>query len=96
MFAALNFTDFLPKQVSFVQYSDNAKTEFKLNSYRDKGLSMAALHLIHYQGGNTKTGRCARNFYRSLTPLFSRGFLFLEQESRSSTRTKRRSLWKTG
>lgn len=46
----------LPKQVSFVQYSDSAKTEFKLSSYQDKGVAMAALPLIRYQGGNTKTG----------------------------------------
>lgn len=64
---------FLPKQVSFVQYSDNAKTEFKLNSYRDKGVAMAALHLIRYQGGNTKTGGLAGGCDQSLTSarLFS-------------------------
>eukprot|EP00064_Thunnus_orientalis_P008889 superscaffoldBa00001090_g8912 len=43
-------------QVSFVQYSDDAKTEFKLNAYQDKGIAMAALHHIRYRGGNTKTG----------------------------------------
>lgn len=43
-------------QVSFVQYSDNAKTEFKLNAYQDKGIAMAALPYIRYRGGNTKTG----------------------------------------
>lgn len=43
-------------QVSFVQYSDEAKTEFKLNTYQDKGVAMSALHYIHYRGGNTKTG----------------------------------------
>lgn len=57
----------LPKQVSFVQYSDNAKTEFKLNSYRDKGVAMAALHHIRYQGGNTKTGWLASGSEPSLT-----------------------------
>ncbi|XP_029705380.1 collagen alpha-1(XII) chain isoform X1 [Takifugu rubripes] len=50
-------------QVSFVQYSDDAKTEFKLNSYRDKGVAMAALHLIRYQGGNTKTGMALKHTY---------------------------------
>lgn len=39
-----------------MQYSDQAKTEFKLNSYRDKGVAMAGLHHIRYRGGNTKTG----------------------------------------
>ncbi|XP_052327166.1 collagen alpha-1(XII) chain-like isoform X5 [Oncorhynchus keta] len=43
-------------QVSFVQYSDEAKTEFRLNSYSDKGSGLAALQLIQYRGGNTKTG----------------------------------------
>lgn len=56
---------FPPNQVSFVQYSDDAKTEFKLNSYGDKGIAMAALHLIRYQGGNTKTGRFSGGFEQS-------------------------------
>uniref|UniRef100_A0A8C7N344 Collagen type XII alpha 1 chain n=1 Tax=Oncorhynchus kisutch TaxID=8019 RepID=A0A8C7N344_ONCKI len=43
-------------QVSFVQYSDSAKTEFKLNTYQDKGRTLAALQLVRYMGGNTKTG----------------------------------------
>lgn len=43
-------------QVSFVQYSDEAKTEFKLSSYQDKGIAMSALYHIRYRGGNTKTG----------------------------------------
>ncbi|KAG9347396.1 hypothetical protein JZ751_004963 [Albula glossodonta] len=43
-------------QVSFVQFSDDAKTEFRLNTYHDKGTVLAALNLIRYRGGNTKTG----------------------------------------
>ncbi|KAM3861132.1 collagen alpha-1(XII) chain-like [Diretmus argenteus] len=43
-------------QVSFVQFSDTAKTEFRLNAYRDKGVVLSSLHLIPYRGGNTKTG----------------------------------------
>ncbi|KAL4649016.1 collagen alpha-1(XII) chain-like isoform X1 [Arapaima gigas] len=43
-------------QVSFVQYSDDAKTEFRLNTYQDKGTVLSALQLIRYKGGNTKTG----------------------------------------
>lgn len=42
--------------MSFVQYSDEAKTEFKLNTYQDKGKALAALQLVRYRGGNTKTG----------------------------------------
>ncbi|XP_052436871.1 collagen alpha-1(XII) chain isoform X10 [Carassius gibelio] len=43
-------------QVSFVQYSDEAKTEFKLNTYHDKGMVLSALQMVRYRGGNTKTG----------------------------------------
>nr|XP_023664029.1 collagen alpha-1(XII) chain-like [Paramormyrops kingsleyae] len=43
-------------QISFVQYSDDAKTEFKLNTYHNKGTVLAALQLVRYRGGNTKTG----------------------------------------
>ena len=42
--------------MSFVQYSDDSQTEFRLNSYQDKGDALAALQLIRYKGGNTKTG----------------------------------------
>lgn len=44
------------RQVAFVQYSDDARTEFRLNSYDDKGTALSALQLIRYKGGNTKTG----------------------------------------
>lgn len=44
------------EQVSFVQYSDDAKTEFKLNTYHDKGIVLSALQTVRYRGGNTKTG----------------------------------------
>uniref|UniRef100_A0A096MGL7 Collagen alpha-1(XII) chain n=1 Tax=Poecilia formosa TaxID=48698 RepID=A0A096MGL7_POEFO len=50
-------------QVSFVQYSDGSKTEFKLNSYADKGVAMAAVHHIRYRGGNTKTGEALKHTY---------------------------------
>lgn len=43
-------------QVSLVQYSDDAKTEFKLNTYHDKGIVISALKSVRYRGGNTKTG----------------------------------------
>lgn len=43
-------------QVSFVQYSDDAKTEFKLNTYHDKGMVLSAVQMVSYRGGNTKTG----------------------------------------
>ncbi|XP_056260514.1 collagen alpha-1(XII) chain isoform X3 [Seriola aureovittata] len=50
-------------QVSFVQYSDDAKTEFRLNAYQDKGVAMSALHHIRYRGGNTKTGVALKHTY---------------------------------
>lgn len=40
-----------------MQYSDDAKTEFKLNTYHDKGIVISALQSVRYRGGNTKTGR---------------------------------------
>nr|XP_046228238.1 collagen alpha-1(XII) chain isoform X2 [Scatophagus argus] len=50
-------------QVSFVQYSDDAKTEFKLNAYKDKGVVMSSLSHIRYRGGNTKTGVALKHTY---------------------------------
>nr|XP_012997177.1 collagen alpha-1(XII) chain isoform X1 [Cavia porcellus] len=44
-------------QVSFVQYSDEVKSEFKLNTYNDKALALGALQNIRYRGGNTRTGK---------------------------------------
>nr|XP_023970152.1 collagen alpha-1(XII) chain isoform X1 [Chrysemys picta bellii] len=44
-------------QVSFVQYSDDAKSEFKLNTYDDKAQALGALQNIRYKGGNTRTGK---------------------------------------
>uniref|UniRef100_A0A8C9RCC6 Collagen alpha-1(XII) chain n=1 Tax=Scleropages formosus TaxID=113540 RepID=A0A8C9RCC6_SCLFO len=48
-------------QVSFVQYSDDSKTEFKLNTYHDKGTVLAALQLVRYRGGNTKAGAALKH-----------------------------------
>ncbi|XP_051578358.1 collagen alpha-1(XII) chain-like [Myxocyprinus asiaticus] len=48
-------------QVSFVQYSDEAKTEFKLNTYHNKGMVLSALHMVNYRGGNTKTGAALKH-----------------------------------
>uniref|UniRef100_A0A3Q4AFB8 Collagen alpha-1(XII) chain n=1 Tax=Mola mola TaxID=94237 RepID=A0A3Q4AFB8_MOLML len=50
-------------QVSLVQYSDDAKTEFKLNTYHDKGIVMSALQTVRYRGGNTKTGVALKHVY---------------------------------
>ncbi|KAF5909696.1 collagen alpha-1(XII) chain-like isoform X4, partial [Clarias magur] len=48
-------------QVSFVQYSDEAKTEFKLNTYHDKGMALSAVQMVSYRGGNTKTGAALKH-----------------------------------
>ncbi|XP_078085516.1 collagen alpha-1(XII) chain-like isoform X2 [Mustelus asterias] len=50
-------------QISVVQFSDDAKAEFKLNTYSDKGMVLAALQIIRYKGGNTKTGRALDFLY---------------------------------
>nr|XP_017208134.2 collagen alpha-1(XII) chain isoform X2 [Danio rerio] len=53
-------------QISFVQYSDDANTEFRLNTYKDKGTALSALKLIRYQGGNTKTGVALKHVYEKV------------------------------
>jgi collagen type XIV alpha len=44
-------------QVAIVQFSDDARTEFKLNSYDNKERLLEAINRISYKGGNTKTGK---------------------------------------
>ncbi|XP_062266177.1 collagen alpha-1(XIV) chain isoform X1 [Platichthys flesus] len=48
-------------QVAMVQFSDDARTEFKLNSYGDKERLLDAINRISYKGGNTKTGRAIQH-----------------------------------
>ncbi|KAJ0062737.1 hypothetical protein NL108_004377, partial [Boleophthalmus pectinirostris] len=62
------FEEISPKgmQVSFVQYSDDAKTEFKLNTYHDKGIVLSALQNVRYRGGNTKTGVALKHVYEKV------------------------------
>ncbi|XP_073535931.1 collagen alpha-1(XIV) chain isoform X2 [Phyllobates terribilis] len=48
-------------QVGIAQYSDDARTEFKLNSYKSKESLLAAINSISYKGGNTKTGRAIKH-----------------------------------
>uniref|UniRef100_UPI00398F45FB collagen alpha-1(XII) chain-like n=1 Tax=Pristiophorus japonicus TaxID=55135 RepID=UPI00398F45FB len=59
-------------QISLVQFSDDAKAEFKLDTYSDKGRVLAALQMIAYKGGNTKTGR-ALKFLNDHVLLHSNG-----------------------
>ncbi|XP_076129262.1 collagen alpha-1(XII) chain isoform X2 [Alosa pseudoharengus] len=53
-------------QVSVVQYSDDAQNEFRLNTYSDKGMALAALQLIKYKGGNTKTGVALKHVHEKV------------------------------
>ncbi|XP_044192655.1 collagen alpha-1(XIV) chain isoform X2 [Thunnus albacares] len=48
-------------QVAIAQFSDDARTEFKLNSYNDKQRLLDAINNISYKGGNTKTGRAIQH-----------------------------------
>uniref|UniRef100_A0AAV2K1X8 Collagen alpha-1(XIV) chain n=1 Tax=Knipowitschia caucasica TaxID=637954 RepID=A0AAV2K1X8_KNICA len=48
-------------QVAIAQFSDDARTEFKLNSYSDKEKLLDAINRISYKGGNTKTGRAIQH-----------------------------------
>ncbi|XP_063079242.1 collagen alpha-1(XII) chain isoform X3 [Engraulis encrasicolus] len=53
-------------QVSVVQYSDDAQTEFRLNTYKDKGMAYASQALIKYRGGNTKTGIALKHVHEKV------------------------------
>ncbi|KAM8966281.1 collagen alpha-1(XIV) chain isoform 2-T2 [Pelodytes ibericus] len=48
-------------QIGIAQFSDDARTEFKLNSYNNKGSLLNAIQNIAYKGGNTKTGRAIKH-----------------------------------
>uniref|UniRef100_A0A8C7X8V9 Collagen type XIV alpha 1 chain n=1 Tax=Oryzias sinensis TaxID=183150 RepID=A0A8C7X8V9_9TELE len=48
-------------QVAIAQFSDDARTEFKLNSYTNKERLLDAVNKISYKGGNTKTGRAIQH-----------------------------------
>ncbi|KAI7798408.1 putative collagen alpha-1XIV chain-like, partial [Triplophysa rosa] len=48
-------------QVALAQFSDDPRTEFKLNSYDKKETLLDAIQRITYKGGNTKTGRAMKH-----------------------------------
>ncbi|XP_033848470.3 collagen alpha-1(XIV) chain-like isoform X1 [Acipenser ruthenus] len=48
-------------QVAIAQYSDDPRTEFKLNSYNNKETLLEAIQRISYKGGNTKTGKAIKH-----------------------------------
>ncbi|KAJ8000142.1 hypothetical protein DPEC_G00201770 [Dallia pectoralis] len=53
-------------QVSIVQFSDDPRTEFNLNSYDDKESLLEAINRISYKGGNTKTGLAIKHVKDSI------------------------------
>lgn len=48
-------------QVAMVQFTDDPRTEFKLNAYKTKETLLDAIKHISYKGGNTKTGMTKRS-----------------------------------
>lgn len=46
-----------------MQFSDDAQTEFKLNTYAEKSQALGALANVRYKGGNTKTGTVQTAFF---------------------------------
>ncbi|XP_051948609.1 collagen alpha-1(XIV) chain [Xyrauchen texanus] len=48
-------------QVAIAQFSDDARTEFKLSSYDNKENLLDTILRISYKGGNTKTGRAMKH-----------------------------------
>lgn len=48
-------------QVAMVQFTDDPRTEFKLNAYQTKETLLDAIKHISYKGGNTKTGKNNNN-----------------------------------
>lgn len=53
---ANNWSCVISWQVAIAQFSDDARTEFLLNSYSNKERLLDAINKITYKGGNTKTG----------------------------------------
>lgn len=53
-------------QVAIAQFSDDARTEFQLNSHDNKEALLEAIQRIRYKGGNTKTGRAIKHVKESI------------------------------
>ncbi|KAK7825600.1 hypothetical protein U0070_016240 [Myodes glareolus] len=47
-------------QVAMVQFTDDPRTEFKLDAYKTKETLLDAIRHISYKGGNTKTGKAIK------------------------------------
>ena len=48
--------------MAIIQFSDDARTEFKLNAYKTKETLLEAIQQIAYKGGNTKTGEKGHDY----------------------------------
>uniref|UniRef100_A0A8C0IMS5 Collagen alpha-1(XIV) chain n=1 Tax=Chelonoidis abingdonii TaxID=106734 RepID=A0A8C0IMS5_CHEAB len=53
-------------QVAIAQFSDDPRTEFKLNVYKTKETLLEAIQQIAYKGGNTKTGKAIKHAQEAL------------------------------
>uniref|UniRef100_A0A8C3S0P3 Collagen alpha-1(XIV) chain n=1 Tax=Chelydra serpentina TaxID=8475 RepID=A0A8C3S0P3_CHESE len=53
-------------QVAIAQFSDDPRTEFKLNVYKTKESLLEAIQQIAYKGGNTKTGKAIKHAQEAL------------------------------
>lgn len=48
--------------MAIIQFSDDPRTEFKLNAYKTKETLLEAIQQIAYKGGNTKTGEKGHDY----------------------------------
>ncbi|RLW13007.1 hypothetical protein DV515_00000503 [Chloebia gouldiae] len=53
-------------QVAIIQFTDDPRTEFKLNAYKTKETLLEAIQHIAYKGGNTKTGKAIKHARENL------------------------------
>lgn len=55
--------------MAIIQFSDDPRTEFKLNAYKTKETLLDAIQRIAYKGGNTKTGKKSYDYEADFLPL---------------------------
>lgn len=54
--------------MAIIQFSDDPRTEFKLNAYKTKETLLEAIQKIAYKGGNTKTGEKGHGYDADFLP----------------------------
>lgn len=62
--------------MAIIQFSDDPRTEFKLNAYKTKESLLEAIQQIAYKGGNTKTGEKCRDYDADFLPATLCSFSF--------------------